>query len=68
MSYTPEDQRLEEPIANLKRDILEVQEVLRNRINDGADWSEEHLEECRGLILKLTDWEMQLNRRWPWVR
>ena len=62
MSYTPEDQRLEEPIANLKKAILEVQEVLRNRINGGG-WSEEHLEECRGLILNLTDWEMQLNRR-----
>ena len=66
MSYTPEDQKLEEPIANLKKAILEVQEVLRNRINDQtSDWSQKHLEECRGLILKLTDWEMQLNRRWP---
>lgn len=59
MSYTPDDQLLEEPIDRLLKAIDEVQSVCTARIRSG-DWKQAHIDEINGLRNNLNDLEIQL--------
>lgn len=60
MSYTPEDQLLEEPITNVIKSIDELKDPIKQRIRNPDGWDRKHLEELLTLTDKLTRLQFEL--------
>ena len=61
MSYTPENQEIDEPVSNLLDAIHAFREVSNNRRHD-SEWSEEHIIELVDIEKKLLDIELHLRK------
>jgi len=66
MSYTPQEQQIDEPLDELIAAIQKVRNVLwaRVRANDEntyTDWSASHIKTCRKEIKKLTKLELRIS-------
>ena len=60
MSYTPEDQKIDEPIEKLVDAIRDAKAPMLERIRHRKDWGSDHYEELKVMVRKLQDLEFEL--------
>lgn len=62
MSYTPEEQRLEQPLADAARALQKLQAPILARTNNASEWSREHLDELAILYVDINTMAVRLLR------
>lgn len=60
MSYTPDDQRLEDPLLKAADALEELEKPIRERLKNPQEWRATHLEELAVLLRDVTDLEARL--------
>ena len=61
MSYTPNDQLLENDLAMFLIASESVRETMQNRL-DSDDWNDKHIEELQDISAKLYAMELRLSK------
>lgn len=59
MSYTPENEVLDEPVESLLNALEEVRDAAMSRLKAGG-YQEAHMERCKSIVQKLTALEIDL--------
>lgn len=62
MSYTPDDQKIEQPLEELLSAIEGFRNVLWARIKTPSEWAAQHIADAREEIKSLTELELRLRR------
>lgn len=60
MSYTPEDQRLSDPLEKAASALEELAAPIRERLKNPSEWKDDHLQELAALLKDVTSLEVKL--------
>lgn len=60
MSYTPDDQLLEEPLKNAADSLEKLGAPIRERLKHPSEWNNDHLKELGELLTDITTMESRL--------
>lgn len=68
MSYTPENQLLEEPLLKAADALETLQAPLLERLRNPEEWNDSHLRECKEILDEVMSLELKLRRLQSEVR
>lgn len=60
MSYTPDNQRLSDPLEKAASALEELASPIRERLKNPNEWKDDHLVELASLLKEVTSLEVKL--------
>ncbi len=60
MSYTPDNQRLSDPLEKAASALEELASPIRERLKNPSEWKDDHLIELASLLKEVTSLEVKL--------